>query len=105
MRINRGWAVDYGKKRFDVTVEEVDLLRLLADHGAEDPAKTSAGMTVQDVYLVMDAEAMIFVCHSLARQEPAQKAEHKQALDKYTDVRDGVLDRHVPRPAPDETPE
>ena len=33
MEIRFGWATDYGKQKFDVSVDETDLMRLLNDAG------------------------------------------------------------------------
>jgi hypothetical protein len=105
MEIKLGWAVDYGKTRFDVTVTETDLLRLLAERGAEDPAAVSASMVLGHVYLAMYAEAQAFVRHSQSRQEPGQREEHLKAYREHLAERDRVLSRYVPLPEPVPAPE
>lgn len=100
MEIKRGWATEYGKTRFDVLIEEVDLLRLLAGREVADPAAAASRMPVAHVYQVMDAEAQMFVSHSLARQEPARKAEHDAAYDYHRTARDRILDIYAPEKKP-----
>lgn len=97
MDVKRGWNTEYGKRKFDVAVEEADLLRMLAERGALDPAQVAAGMLTQDVYLIMDAEAMAFVHHSLSRQEPEQAEKHLAKLKEHRGERDALLDKYVPR--------
>jgi hypothetical protein len=95
MEIKRGWATDFGKVRFDVLIEEVDLLRMLAERGAADPVKTVADMPTRHVYLIMDAEAQAFVYHSLAKQEPAQGEQHMAKAAEYRAQRDALLDKYT----------
>lgn len=99
MNVTRGWSTDFAKLKFSVMVEEADLLSMLAERGAEDPVTVRATMRTQHVYLIMDAEAMAFVHHSLSKvdKEPAQ--EHMEKVKKYRAERDALLDKYVPKPA------
>jgi hypothetical protein len=99
MKIKRGWSTDYGKHRFDVEVEEADLLRILAELGASDPATVSAGMTAIDVYLAMDHEAQAFAHHSLAKTEPDDAAGHYEVAKRHLTERDTIIRKYVPAPA------
>jgi hypothetical protein len=94
MKIKRGWSLDYGKFRFDVEVDETDLLRILAELGASDPAKVSASMTAIDVYLVMDHEAQAFTHHSLAKSEPDKSADHYAAATTHISQRNAVIAKY-----------
>jgi len=96
MNIIRGWSVKYGDQKFSVMVEEVDLLRMLAERGAEDPGAVAAGITTQDVYLIMDAEAQAFTFHSLAKQEPAHAKDHYARCNEFLADRNRLLDKYVP---------
>lgn len=100
MNVTRGWSTDYGKIKFSVMVEEADLLRMLAERGADDPVKLVAGMPTQHVYLIMDAEAQAFVHHSLSKQEPAQREQHLVKLNEFRAERDRLLDKYAPKKAP-----
>ena len=91
MRIKRGWAVDYGKTRFDVEVDEVDLLRMLTAHGCTTPGETAARMDTYVVFRIMDAEAQAYVAASLLQQEPGNAAEHRQAAAHHRKLRDDLL--------------
>lgn len=97
MKIKRGWATDFGKVRYDVEVDETDLLRMLADYGDEDPAATAARMSTQNVMQIMDAEAMSFVHFSLSKHEPAQAETHLGKVKEFRAERDALLDKYVPR--------
>jgi hypothetical protein len=98
MKIKRGWSLDYGKFRFDAEADETDLLRVLVELGAEDPAKVSAHMTAIDVYLVLDHEAQAFAHHSLAKAEPEKSDSHYAAATEHLAQRDAVIRKYVPEP-------
>jgi hypothetical protein len=97
MEIKDGWATDWGKVRFDVLVEETDLLRMLAARGVEDPAACAARMTTGDVFGIMSAEAAAFRHVSLAKQEPAQRETHMTEVAKHRAERNRLLDKYAPK--------
>lgn len=97
MRVKRGWSTDFGKARYDVEVDETDLLRMLADYGDEDPASTAARMSTQSVMQIMDAEAMAFVHFSLSKHEPAQAEAHLAKVKEFRAERGRLLGTYVPR--------
>lgn len=97
MEIKRGWATDFGKVRYDVLIEEVDLLRMLADRGDADPEATRLRMSTQDVMQVMDAEAQSFVHFSLSKHESAQAETHLGKVKEFRAERDRLLDTYAPR--------
>jgi hypothetical protein len=99
MEIKRGWATDFGKVRYDVLVEEVDLLRMLTARGVEDPQALCMTMRTADVAGIMDAEAMTFVHGSLAKQEPAQREKHEAKGAEYREERNRLLDKYAPKSA------
>jgi hypothetical protein len=85
-------------------VEEADLLQLLAERGAEDPAAARKLMTVLDVVLAMDAEAMMLVHLTSARAEPAQKQAHVEKYNAHQLARDGILDKYVTKAEEEQAP-
>ena len=97
MESTRSWAKDYGKRRYDVTVQEVDLHRMLAERGA-DPAVADR-MTTWDVQMVMDHEAMTFLHWSLSRESDEPADEHKAKAKSHRDARDLILDKYAPKSA------
>lgn len=99
MEIKRGWATDFGKIRYDVLIEEVDLLRMLTARGCEDPEAVRRRMTTGDVAEIMDAEAQAFVSVSLAKQEPAQREQHMSKVAEYRAERNRLLDKYAPKKA------
>jgi hypothetical protein len=103
MESTRSWAKDYGKRRYDVTVQEVDLHRLIAERDA-DPVAVAAGMTTWDVQMIMDHEAMTFLHWSLSREPDEPAEEHKAKASAHRAARDQVLDKYVPRKPADEVP-
>lgn len=98
MNIKRGWSTDFGKNRFDAEAGEEDLLRILAEAGFEDPAKTAAAMKASDVYLVLDAEVMSYTHHTLSKHEQPKEAEHLADMKRYRAERDAVLARYRQQP-------
>lgn len=105
MRVKRGWSTDFGRERFDAEAEECDLLRILAEAGAADPEKTAAAMKASDVYLVLDAEVMMFVHHTLSKAEPPKASEHLAKMGVHRAARDAILAKYVPALAPEPEPE
>jgi hypothetical protein len=95
MRVKRGWATDFGKVRFDVEVDETDLLGMLAEQGCDDPEATRKIMPGKHVYRIMNAEALTFVHHSLAKQEPAQAEEHMAKAGEHRAERDELLSKYT----------
>jgi hypothetical protein len=104
MEVNNGWSEDYGKVRFDVTAQEVDLLRMLAERGVEDPVAVASRMTTQDVYKALDNDGMAFVHHSRGMREPEDSAArqgHMIKVREHRAERDLVLAKYAPPPAPE----
>jgi hypothetical protein len=99
MEIKDGWAHDFGKVRWDVLVQEVDLYRMLVARGVEDPAALALHMTTGDVEEIMSNEAAAFRHVSLAKQEPSQKEAHLAKVAEYRALRNGLLDKYAPKPA------
>jgi hypothetical protein len=105
MKVNRGWAQDFGKLRMDVTVDEEDLRALLAERGAADPDGLARSLTTMDKYQVMHNEARLYEHLALADQagrktDPGQ-ALLRQALE-YRGKRDAILEKYAPRVPPGE---
>jgi hypothetical protein len=98
MESTRSWAKDYGKRRYDVTIQEVDLLADLAQRGV-DPGKTRLMMTTWDVQMVMDHTANAFMYWSLAKEPGEPRQEHQAAASAHLAARDKLLDKYAPRPA------
>lgn len=98
MEIKRGWATDFGKIRFDVTVQEVDLLAMLAERGAKDPELVAEALRPYDRYRIMDAEAEAWVALSLSKQEAGNADARKVHLEKVkamNAVRNKVIDSYL----------
>jgi hypothetical protein len=105
MMVKRGWSLEYGKRKFDVGVDESDLLRMIAertDSGpeAENPEKVAARMAQHHVFLAMDAEAQAWVSYSLAEQEPGQAEVHKATAAKHRAARNTIIDHYVVKAEP-----
>jgi hypothetical protein len=98
MNVTRGWATDFGKAKFSVMVEEADLLGMLVERGCSDPEAARKAMPGKHVYRIMNAEAMVFVHHSLAKQEPAQGERHMGKAAEYLAERDELLDKYTAPP-------
>jgi hypothetical protein len=97
MEVKDGWATDFGKVRFDVLIQEVDVARMLSARGAEDPAGILAQMSTGDVFEIMSAEAKAFVHVSLAKQEPGQREQHLAKVKEYRAARNQLLDKYAPK--------
>lgn len=82
MEIKRGWATDFGKIRFDVTIQETDLLTMLTERGAQDPELTAKSLKPYDKFRIMDAEAEAWVALSLSKHEAGNADARKVHLEK-----------------------
>jgi len=91
MKVKRGWATDFGKIRFDVEVDETDLLRMLTAHGCTTPEETAATMDTYVVFRILDAEAQAYVAATLARQEPGTAETHRAQAGAWRTQRDKLL--------------
>jgi hypothetical protein len=96
MESNRGWAKDFGKRRYDATVQEIDLLRMLAERGV-DPVATSARMTTWDVQMIMDHEASAFMHWSLGKEPDEPSETHRATAAAHLAARNKLLDKYAPR--------
>jgi len=94
MMIRRGWSQEYGKQKFDVEVDETDLHRELAEHGAHNPLAVAAGMTVKQAYTVLDSLAMMIVHDTLRRRGEDPEAQQAKAA-RYQEHVDSVLERAI----------
>ena len=102
MNVTRGIGTNYGENKVTVMVEESDLLQLLAERGADDPAKARAGMKQRDVFLVMDLEAQSYLALSARTWTPAGSQEEVALLAKYKEHRknrNDLIDGYV-KPEP-----
>jgi hypothetical protein len=102
MLIRRGWALEYAKHKFDVEMDETDLLRMLASREVPDPVKLAVGMSTEDVYQALDADAMAFVHDTLRKDAPEGSQawqDHAAKVKAYRADREAVLDKYAPRPA------
>lgn len=106
MRIKRGWSTDFGKTRFDIEVDETDLLEMLAEQGAEAPEAVRATMRRMDVFLTMDAEATAYEHAAVLSRTPAGSEEAKALTAKFKASRaerNRLIAKYLPPPpdAPD----
>jgi hypothetical protein len=87
MNVTRGISTDFGHNKVTVMVEETDLLQVLAERGADDPAKVRAGMRQRDAFLVMDLEAQSFLALSARTWTPQGSQEDAALVTKYKALR------------------
>lgn len=97
MESNRGWSKDFGKRRYDVTIQEVDLRRLLAEREV-DPVATAARMTAWDVQMVMDHQADAFMHWSMAKEPDEPTEAHQATAAAHLAACSRLLDKYAPRP-------
>jgi hypothetical protein len=72
-----------------------DLIKILTEAGFPEPVEAVADkMTIGDVYLVLDAQAMMFIHHSLSVFEPEQARAHLQRMLQAQQDRNGVLSHY-----------
>lgn len=87
MNVSRGTSTDFGHNKVSVLVEETDLLQMLAERGASDPAKVRASMKSRDVFLVMDEEAQAYLALAARTWTPAKSQEDAALVASYKEHR------------------
>lgn len=65
MQVRTGWNTEMGRKKFDVTMEETDLARMLSDNGI--PTAWAGKLRPAEVFQVMYLEADRFAKVVLAQ--------------------------------------
>lgn len=65
MEIRCGWATEYGSVKYDVSVHEADLTRILTAAGVS--AARHSEVTSEEAWAIMDAEARWLAEHASAR--------------------------------------
>lgn len=65
MEIRCGWATEYGGVKYDVSVHEADLTRILTAAGVS--AQRHSEVTAEEAWAIMDAEARWLAEHASAR--------------------------------------
>jgi predicted peroxiredoxin len=99
MNVQRGVSTDFGRNKVSAMVEESDLLRMLAEAGADDPEKTSAAMISSDVLMAMDEELQSFTAYLALSWTPrgsVEEGELKAGIKLHRGRRDRVLAKYVP---------
>lgn len=83
MKIRSGWNSEpYGRRKFDIEVEEDDLRRILQANGI--PLERADTMSVRDAYAILYCEAEVLSRAALARHyrsegKPDETIEHVMA--------------------------
>lgn len=104
LTIIRGWASDYAKSKFGVEIDDAELIRIMAEAGFAGSLKElediAASMKASDVYLVLDAEALMFVHHTLSKAEPQNSEKHLENMKTARRERDAILAKYRPEAEP-----
>lgn len=93
MRVSSGWNTDYGKKKFDLSLDEDDLKRLLHEHGVnlEEP------LLVHEAFGILHNEAEAFAKLMLGREMPDMKDDLGPEITKHQQNRDAWLNKVIER--------
>jgi hypothetical protein len=87
MIIKTGWQNDFGKQKFDVELNEIDLARIIADAGIPP----DAALTSLEAFWLMMLEAEYF--SESVRASRLQDADAKATAGKARVSRDSLLVR------------
>jgi hypothetical protein len=91
MEVRSGWNTDYGKEKFDVTIEECDLLRLASEHNIPPVKLETASPKL--VFGIMYHEAEIYsrvVRARIVKDEPLKAALAKE-IAQLKEERDQLI--------------
>lgn len=73
MEVRSGWNSEFARKKYDVTLDEADLARILLGFGI--PAEAQATVSVDDAHTVLYTSAEIMARQTLAvyaREKPSE---------------------------------
>jgi glutathione S-transferase len=107
MKVTQGYTLELktptGAKwlKGDVLVEEDDIMRLLAERGA-DPEALRLKITEQHAYQILRYDALFFNGYACAMEFPNGSEQRKAYMAEANDnkaKRDLILDKYAPKPA------
>jgi predicted solute-binding protein len=78
MEVRDGWATEYGRQRYDVTVQEQDVIQIFAENGI--PAEYADKMTLGEKWSVMTRYAHWYAMTESIRLAPPER--HMEASTK-----------------------
>ena len=88
MFIKCGWNTDFGKEKFDVGLDEIDLARILAEAGIPPDAQ----LTSLDAFQILHAEAERYCAAKRAQVVPSEAEGCKMEVKRLTGLRRAQLD-------------
>jgi hypothetical protein len=91
MEVRSGWNSEYARKKYDVTVDEGDLARILIAAGI--PVAAQPGMTADDAHMILYTTAEIMARRTLVQFDPSQKEKLVAEARALNAQRAAVLDR------------
>lgn len=99
MQVRAGWNTEYGRDKFDVTMEEADLHRVLIEYGI--PVEVANTFPATIVFKIMWVEAEIFSQATLARKADSKALREAAAAEVASRKaeRDRLLAPYIPAKA------
>lgn len=91
MKVRSGWNSEYARKKYDVELDEADIIRILIQHGL-DPA-LSPRLPVAAAHSLLRWEAEIFSRQTLLEHDPEQAVHQQRIIDDFTAKRDELIKR------------
>jgi hypothetical protein len=89
VKVRSGWNSDFGRVKFDVEVDEADLLRILLEIGLS--VEAAASLTVKEAYKVAYCTAEILSRQALSRFDGSKAEELTAEIKALAQERNEVL--------------
>lgn len=89
MKVRSGWNSEYARKKFDVELDEADLIRILIDNDIA-PAEAAA-LPVNDAFVVLYTSAEITAKAALVEFDPSMKQQLSEEIAELRGKRARVL--------------
>jgi hypothetical protein len=90
MIVRSGWSSEYAKKKYDVELDEGDLLRILTEAGL--PGIARGTLTLGEVHAILWCTAEILARQTLVSYDPSLKQQLTKEARDLRDKRTAVLE-------------
>lgn len=94
VRIRHGWSGEYASNKwgkYDVTVDDEDLWRLLTENGLDEIHEEALRLTTVETFILLDAEAQRFLLAGMIAKYGYPAEAGTEEMNRLTGRRDAVI--------------
>ena len=90
MEITQGWATEFGRDKFAVSVNDTDFIQICLDHGISEAYQAQITATVK--FSVLDTFARYLSLREAVREWDADTPERAKAVQRSVDAKNAHLE-------------